>query len=131
MELLEYIFIIISSMSVLVVALFTARRLSERIEESAEKTTRLREEIEMLHGKLEAANDLIEKKDRELESLKSELQEREQYIADMHKRLDFAEKVSERDTDRIRMMMTDLDHTLKELKERIKAIERATDRRVD
>lgn len=97
MEFFEYILIVASFGAVYITALYMARRLSKKVKESAEKTRRLKEELEMATETLKESKNLVADKDREIAHLKTQLENKEAKIAEMQEQLKFVERVSKRD----------------------------------
>lgn len=91
-----------------IVVFILARRLSHRISESVEKTRALRFEIHHLMTKLSECQKILEQKDEEISRLKSELDRKELEISELKEQLKFAEKVSKRDLDSLRLQMAKL-----------------------
>ena len=104
---LDYVIVILTIASGIIVFIM-GRILSRSIEERAEKTKMLKFELEALEVQLNKANEIIEQRNREIESLRSELEEKEREIYELKERLKFAEKVSERDIEFLRSQIGNL-----------------------
>lgn len=116
--------IVVSIISGFVGVIFTfyaGRKISQRIEIEATRRRALEKEIEMIHVMLEQARKTIEIRDKEIQSLKSELEKKEEKIAELQDRVKFAEKVSERDFEqvqaRLRKTILQIEKMLKEIEE--------------
>ena len=121
---LDIILAIVGTVLLAVATFYLARRISERAEIEALRRTVLQKQVNELTVELHEAREAIEAEEAETAFLKSELEEREAIIVEMQERLKFAEKVSERDIDRIRGMLSEILHLLEKLGERIERIER-------
>jgi hypothetical protein len=98
-------------------AFWLARRLSSRIEERAEKIRELREQLVVSEKRNKEKDGVIKEKQLEIEQLKLTLAEKDKKIAELEERTKFAEKVSERDLDRIKERISDMQAILQKISE--------------
>lgn len=115
MELYEYV--LLSAVTGLMVAMtfWTARRLSSRIEERAERIRELRKQLDNSEMKLAEKDAVIDGKQREIEQLKLMLTEKDKKIVELEERMKFAEKVSERDLEKIKDRISAIHSEMQEL----------------
>jgi predicted RNase H-like nuclease (RuvC/YqgF family) len=107
-----------------IVALWASRQLSKRMERKTLGERDLKDRLLSEQKRLELLAEVVNDKEREIGSLKSELTEKDKKIAELKERIRFAERVSSRDIDRIRMMLTSMSDTIKELMERLEKTEK-------
>lgn len=121
MDTFEYIIVIIS-MATGIIAFIMSRLLSRSIEERAERAKKLKIELKSLVVELEKAKEIIEQRNREIESLRSELEEKERQISELKERLKFAEKVSERDIEFLRLQVGKLSAMMDEIADKFERL---------
>ena len=99
---------VILSVGVAILVFWISRRLSSEVETRAEKMREIRVQMGELQHELVMKDTIIEEKEHETQSMKSELEEREKKIAELQQRLKVAEKVSERDLENIRNSLSEI-----------------------
>ena len=111
----------IVAISAVIAVVLLARRASERIEEVSKRRIAMEQEIDVLSFNLKDCEEIIKIKDREIESLKSKLDEKEEEITNLKEAIKSAEKIYERDIERIR---DDIEEILARMREIVKEEEK-------
>lgn len=117
---IEQIVIVTVTAAFTIFAIWMSRRLSSEVDKRAEKMKIMQKQLDNLEHQLVEKDATIEDKDQHIEFLKSKLEEKERKIAELEDRIKFAEKVSERDLEKIRDRISEIQANLQSI---IKAAE--------